>query len=106
MKRIRIYRNPGCAKCARYARTHEIFDWLGRIKVTTIDPPTGRLSPGEVLVERLATGEFLHGAAALEEISRQIPVYLPLRLLLKFAGVRRYADRELSGCGGDSCAVR
>jgi hypothetical protein len=105
MKRIRIYRNPDCAKCARYAHLHRVFDWLGRIKVTTIDPPSGRLLPGEVVVERLATGEFLHGAEALEEISRQVPMYFPLRLLLKLESVRRYVDKELAGCADGSCSL-
>jgi hypothetical protein len=41
MKRIRIYRNPACARCARMARMHQRLDWLDRVEVTT-QPPPGR----------------------------------------------------------------
>ena len=105
MKRIRIYRNPDCAKCARYARVHESLDWFGRVKVSTATPPTGPLALGEVVVETLVDGKFHHGAEALELICRQITLYAPLRLLLKLPAVRRAADRELAGCGGEACRI-
>jgi hypothetical protein len=31
MKRLRVHRNPHCARCAGYARMHQRLDWLGRI---------------------------------------------------------------------------
>ena len=105
MKHIRIYRNPNCAKCARYARMHERLDWLHRIENSTATPTSGPLSMGEVVVEDLATGELLHGAAALAAICRQIPAYAPMRLLLKIPAVRRAADKEMAGCADSSCGL-
>lgn len=106
MKRIRIYRNPDCAKCGRFARAHLFFDWLGRAEVSTVVPASGPLAMGEVVVEELPTGRVLRGAEALRAISREIPLYAPLRLLLKLPAVRRAVDREMAGCGGESCDLR
>ena len=105
MKHIRIYRNPDCAKCGRYARMHERFDWFGRIENSTATPPTGPLAMGEVVVEQLATGCILRGAEALACISREIPAYAPLLLLLKLPAVRRAVDVEMAGCKDGSCEL-
>src|SRR5690348_16482394 len=105
MRLIRIYRNPGCAECARYAHMHERLDWLGRIENSTTTPASGPLAMGEVVVEELATGRLLHGAEALALICRQIPAYAPLRLLLKIPALRRAADREMAGCNDGSCEL-
>ncbi|HEU5398073.1 MAG TPA: hypothetical protein VFV77_02235 [Gammaproteobacteria bacterium] len=106
MRRIRIYHNPNCAKCARYARLHERLDWLNRVEIST-DTPVGSqpLCMGEVVVEDFVTGELLHGAAALAAICRQIPAYAPMRVLLKIPAVRRAADKEMAGCNDGSCEL-
>jgi hypothetical protein len=105
MRNIRIYRNAECAKCARYAAAHRFFDWLGRVEVSTATPRTGALVPGEVVVEKLVNGEILRGAEAFAEICRQIPAYAPLRLLLRVPAIRAFVDRDMSGCGGEACAI-
>ena len=106
MRRIRIYRNPACAKCAHYAGLHERLDWLGRIENSTATPAGSRpLAMGEVVVEELTTGELLHGAEALAAICRQIPAYTPMRLLLKIPALRRAVDREMAGCNDGSCEL-
>jgi hypothetical protein len=106
MKRIRIYRNPHCAKCARYARTHKFFDWFDRVEVSTATPATGPLGLGEVVVRELRSGRVLGGADALELIFREIPIYAPLRPLLKIPVLRAKADRQMSGCeGGAACEL-
>ena len=100
MRRIRIYRNPDCAKCARYARMHLLLDWFRRVQVSTATPASGPLAMGEVVVERRSDGVLLHGAAAFEEICRHIPAYAPFRLLLRVPALRAAVDREMNGCGG------
>jgi len=106
MKHIRIYRNPACAKCARYARLHERLDWFSHIVVSTATPAGSRpLAMGEVVVEDLATGRLMHGAEAFAAICRQIPLYAPFRLLLKIPALRRAADREMAGCNDGSCEL-
>jgi hypothetical protein len=105
MERIRIYRNPDCPKCARYARMHQRLDWFGRVSVSTATPATGALGLGEVVVEELDSGRMLRGADALERIFREIPLYLPLLPLLKIPALRGRADREMSGCNDGACEL-
>jgi hypothetical protein len=105
MRNIRIYRNAECAKCARYAAAHRFFDWLGHIEVSTTTPRTGALVPGEVVVEKLDSGEILRGADAFAEICRQIPAYALFRLLLRVPAARAFVDRDMKGCNGNACAV-
>ena len=105
MKSIRIHRNPDCAKCARYAAAHRLFDWLGRVDVSTESPRTGALRLGEVVVEKLGTGTILRGADAFAEICRNIPLYAPFRLLLRVPAFRAFVDRDMSGCGGKACGA-
>jgi hypothetical protein len=96
-KRIIVHRNPKCGRCARIMRFHHAFDWLGRVGDSTAMPPGGALRPGQIEVVDLVNGGSVRGAAAVELISRQIPAYLPLRLLLKIPAFRRRIDRDLSG---------
>jgi len=105
MHRIRIYRNPNCAKCARYAAAHRLFDWRGRVDVSTATPRTGALRMGEVVVEKLNSGAILRGAEAFAEICRQIPAYAVFRPLLRLRAFRAFMDRDMSGCGGTACSV-
>jgi hypothetical protein len=103
MKTIRVYHNAQCARCARFAKAYPFVDWLGRVEVSTEVPRTGPLRVGEVVVEDLASGRIFTGAEGIELIARNIPAYLPLRLLLKVPAFRRYVEREVSG---DACDVQ
>jgi hypothetical protein len=105
MRQIRIYRHPDCAKCARYARVHQLLDWRQRVEISTMTPKTGPLRLGEVVVERLDEGRILQGADAFEEICRHISAYAPLRLLLRLSAVRAFAQREMTGCNGRACGL-
>ncbi|HYE58428.1 MAG TPA: hypothetical protein VD948_07965 [Rhodothermales bacterium] len=105
MPQIRIYRHPECARCARIARLHQALDWLGRIETSTATPPSGPLRKGEVVVEDLATGQIRRGAEAFALITRQVPLYAPLRLLLHMPAFRRYVELDMSGCRNGACDV-
>ena len=105
MKRIRVYRNPDCARCARFATAHRFLDLLDRVDASTDTPKTGPLRLGEVVVEDLATGRIIRGAPGIELIARNIPAYAAMRLLLKVPAFRRYVDKEVSACGGDACSI-
>jgi hypothetical protein len=105
MRKIRIYRHPDCPKCARYARIHRSLDWLQRVDISTKTPRTGPLRLGEVVVENLEDGRLLKGADAFREICRQIPAYAPFLFLLRLPAVRAFAEREMTGCNGDACAL-
>ena len=105
MKRIRVYRNPHCARCARFAKAHRVLDWLGRVDISTEDPTTGPLRMGEVVVEDLSDHQLLRGAEGIELIWRNIPAYALFLPLFRVPAFRRYVDKEVSGCDGDACEV-
>lgn len=105
MKRIRVYRNAHCAKCARFAKAGLFFDWLDRLDASTETPATGPLRLGEVVVEDLSSGRILKGAEGIDLIFRNIPVYASFRLLLKVPPLRRYVEKEVSGCEGNACEI-
>ena len=106
MKTVRVYRNPDCAKCARYARWHECLDWLGRVEASTRTPPGHPpLRLGEVVVEDLRDGRVLDGADGLALLLWQVPAYWPLRLLLALPPLRRAAEREMRGACAGSCGL-
>ena len=101
MKTIRVYRNPDCAKCARFAKAAEFLDWLHRVDASTQTPPTGPLRLGEVVVEDLSSGRILRGADGIELIFQNIPAYAILRPLFAVPAFRSYIDKEVSGCGSN-----
>jgi hypothetical protein len=105
MVSIRLYRHPGCAKCAGYARLHHRLDWLGRFEDTTGVSPVGPLRMGEVVVQDLRSGATLRGAAGFALLCRQIPAYWLLLPLLRIPALRRRIDREWQGCGDASCTI-
>jgi hypothetical protein len=99
MERIVIHRHPHCERCARIARRHKKLDWLGRIRVSTADPP-GRAAvrKGEIVVHDLKTGAMLEGVDAVRKIFSQVPLYLPLLPLLRIPALARRADADIRGC--------
>jgi hypothetical protein len=103
MKRIRLYRNADCAKCARLARIHHRLDWFNRFEDTTEVPPTGPLKIGEIAVQDLRSGETLKGVECFKLLSKHIPAYWPNLLLLYLPPFHRYVEREVGGCDGDAC---
>ena len=105
MKQIRVYRHADCAKCARFAKVGLFFDWLDRMEVSTDTPTTGPLRLGEVVVEDLSSGHILKGAEGIDLIFRNIPMYAPFRLLLRVPSLRRYVEKEVSGCEGNACEI-
>jgi len=105
MKKIRLYRHPDCAYCAKISNLHRRFDWLGRVELSADVPPTGPLRMGEIAVENLQTHEVLKGGFALRLLARQIPLYLGLLPLLYLPPVLRAMDARLSGCDGEACAL-
>jgi len=105
MKTLRVYRNPHCAKCARFAKVSHFLDWLDRLEPSTETPSTGPLRMGEVVVEDLATGRMLRGAEGIEKVWRNVPALMLLLPLFWVPAFRRYVDREVRGCGGDECDI-
>ncbi len=105
MKAILIHRHPDCARCARLARMHHRFDWRDRVGDTVAPPRSGPLRLGQIVVEDVRTGALHEGAAAFDVLCLQIPLYAPLRALLRVRPFRAYVEREINGCAGDACEV-
>jgi hypothetical protein len=105
MAAITIHHNKDCARCRKIARVHRFFDWLDRVEVSTADPVTGPLRPGEIAVEDLRTGATYKGVKAVRLIFRQIPAYWPILPLLRVPFVARRVDREVRGCTDGGCGV-
>ncbi len=104
MKRIRIYRNPHCERCARIARFNAAVDWLGRFDASTEVPPNGQpLRKGQIYVEDLATHRQVRGDDAFALLCRQIPVYWPLLVLRWIPPLRRHFAAEMDALGVEDC---
>lgn len=105
MVTIRLYRHPGCAKCARFARLHRRLDWLGRFSDSTAVSPVGPLRLGQVVVQDLRSGATLRGAEGFALLCRQIPLYWPCLPLLRLPWLRHRIERELDGCDDGRCKL-
>ena len=97
MKRLRIHRNPHCAKCAGYARMHQRLDWLDRIEDSTASPWPRSLRMGEVVVEDLRDGRLHAGADGMRLLCRNVPAYWLVLPLFALGAFRRRVDAEVAG---------
>ncbi|HVK16879.1 MAG TPA: hypothetical protein VM533_08010 [Fimbriiglobus sp.] len=105
MRRITLFHHPDCDRCRRIARVHKIFDWLGRVRISTAIPPTGPLQPGEIAVRDDHTGETRQGVRAVRWIVGSIPAYWPVWPLLYLPPVARRVERTVRPCEDGGCAV-
>src|SRR3546814_17533463 len=81
---VRVHRNPGCARCARYARMHQRLDWFGRVEDSVQSPFERPMRMGEVVVRDLRDGRLHAGADGIALLARQVPAswaMLPLRAI-------------------------
>lgn len=106
MKRIRLYRHHECEKCAGYARQHHRLDWLDRFEDSTATPATGPLRMGEIVVEDLSTGKIYRGIECMRLLFKQIPLYWLFLPLTYLPPVRTAIEKEVSGCGDNSCSTQ
>lgn len=93
MKTIRIHRNAHCGSCARISTVTRALDWLNRTESSTEIPPSGPVPPGRIVVQDLRTGQWFHGAAAIQKVSFNIPAYFLYGLLLYIPALAHKIDR-------------
>ena len=105
MKTLRLYTHPDCERCARLARLHHRFDWLGRLEHTTRAPRSGPLRLGQVVAEDIATSKLLIGHEAIQALCRTIPAYRLFLPLFRLRAVRQSIDRQVAGCTDDACTL-
>ena len=95
MKTVRLYRHPGCPRCARYAASHHRLDWLDRFEDSTEPPASGPVRKGKIAIQDLRNGAYFHDASGFAFLFSQIPAYWPLLPLLWLPAVRRRMEQEL-----------
>ena len=105
MPTITLHYNPSCPDCARQASRTARLDWLGRISLSTQPSPLGEVPVGEIVVvdhrrKRLFTGVF-----ATRRICMEVPLLLPLGLLLYLPPIRRVVGSRNPGCNGEACEL-
>lgn len=105
MKRIRLYRNPACQKCARLAKIHHSLDWLNRFEDSTQTPPTGSLRLREIAVQDLQTLNTYRGVEAFRLLCRHIPLYWLLLPFTYMPGLRGSIARQTGCTYDDACAT-
>jgi len=102
---ITLHYNASCPDCARQASRTTRLDWFGRVALSTEPSPLGEVPVGEIVVvdrrqKRLSTGVF-----ATRRVCMDVPLLLPLGLLLYLPPVIRIFGRRNPGCNGDACEV-
>ena len=81
------------------------LDWLDRITLSTQPSPLGEVPVGEIVVvdrrgKRLFTGVF-----ATRRVCMEVPLLLPLGLLLYLPPIRRIVGSRNPGCNGEACEL-
>src|SRR3546814_18228707 len=97
---VRVHRNPGCARCARYARMHQRLDWLGRVEDSVQSPFERPMRMGEVVVRDLRDGRLHAGADGIALLARQVPPYWAMLPLMPIPAVLRAIERDDAGTFG------
>ena len=105
MPAITLHYNASCPDCARQASRTARLDWCDRVALTTQPSPLGEVPVGEIVVvdrrrQRLFTGVF-----ATRRVCMEVPLLLPMGLLLYLRPVLLIVGRRNLGCNGDACEV-
>src|SRR3546814_15019884 len=96
---VRVHHNPGCARCARYARMHQRLDWLGRVEDSVQSPFERPMRMGEVVVRDLRDGRLHAGADGIALLARQVPAYWAMLPLMAIPAGGLASDRKGGGWG-------
>src|SRR3546814_8157770 len=100
---VRVHRNPGCARCARYARMHQRLDWLGRVEDSVQSPFERPMRMGEVVVRDLRDRRLHAGADGIAPLARPVPAYWAMLPLMAIPAVRRAIESDFARTFGDTC---
>ncbi len=102
---ILLFYNADCPRCARQAARTCRMDWLNRVEARTDESPLGEVPVGEIVVVDKANKRIFTGAFATRKVCLQIPLLLPLGLVLFLPPVLRMAGRGKTGCNGEACEI-
>ena len=79
---ITLHYNESCPDCARQAARTARLDWFGRIAPSTEHSPLGEVPVGEIVVVDRRRKRLFTGVFATRRICMEVPLLLPLGLLL------------------------
>ena len=102
---IRLYYNVNCPDCARQAGRTVRMDWLDRVELRTDRSPIGEVPAGEIVVVETRTNRIFTGIFATRKVCMQVPLLIPIGLLLFLPPVLKMAGRSKMGCNGDACEI-
>ena len=105
MTGITLHYNESCPACARQAARTARLDWFGRVALSTEHSPLGEVPVGEIVVVDRRRKRLFTGVFATRRICMEVPLLLPLGLLLYLPPVRRIVGKRNQGCNGDACEV-
>ncbi|MDE2846328.1 MAG: hypothetical protein OXO51_06455 [Gemmatimonadota bacterium] len=81
------------------------MDWLDRVELRTDRSPIGEVPAGEIVVVENRTDRTFTGIYATRKVCLQVPLLVPLGLLLYLPPVLKIAGRRKMGCNGDACEI-
>ena len=102
---ILLFYNADCPRCARQAARTRRMDWLHRVEARTDESPLGEVPVGEFVVVDKDSKRVFTGAFATRKVCLQIPLLLPLGLVLFLPPFLRMAGQNKVGCNGDACEI-
>ena len=105
MRPITLHYNAHCADCVRRSKVTGSLDWFRRIQMSTGESPIGEPPKGEVVVVDHRTGQVFTGVYAMRKICMQVPLMIPMGLLLYLPPVRALMAGTKPGCNGDACEI-
>ena len=105
MPTITLHYNASCPDCARQASRTARLDWLGRIILSTQPSPLGEVPAGEIVVVDRRRKRLFTGVFATRRVCMEVPLLLPLGLLLHLPPVRRIVGSRNPGCNGEACEL-
>ena len=105
MPTLTLHYNASCPDCVRQASRTARLDWLGRVAFSTGPSPLGEVPIGEIVVVDRLRKRLFTGVFATRRVCMEVPLFLPLGLLLYVLPIRRIVGRRNPGCNGDACEI-
>lgn len=105
MPTLTLHYNASCRDCVGQASRTARLDWFGRVALSTEPSPLGEVPVGEIVVVDRRRKRLFTGVFATRRVWMEVPLFLPLGLLLYVPPIRRIVGRRYPGCNGDACGI-
>ncbi|MXV96193.1 MAG: hypothetical protein F4Y07_10160 [Gemmatimonadetes bacterium] len=105
MPALTLHYNAACPDCVRQASRTARVDWFGRVAFSTEPSPLGDVPVGEIVVVDRRRKQLFTGVFATRRVCMEVPLFVPLGLLLYVPPILRLVGSRNPGCNGDTCDV-